>query len=574
MATDDSKSDRIVFARLSPENLEAKRAFAAVAEEVRNGHFQYHSQFMHIAEDKIRLNDEFPASPGYQNSDVEAVSDTDVSTEGHVDVWSGYYVLDFEVTLKQPHAGWRIGRYNHNLKGADGGVDLILSTSRGYALHNVHGRVTFAQNGVPLLKSDSRKGSGIVLGNEAFQYNQRALLSRSARIQFGALVYIFSFTIKPESKEETAFQKQKLKFLGKLRPDQEEIIPSVSATPTGTELCFGDWTLKGVVGHGAYGAVEAAVSKRGKVVAIKSMTRDDPKTTRHVFHEVDTATRLKSLSEVHDPKQRILRLIEVLYERGNATFDGLHPERVWVLYDPLARGDFVNFLPKQEDDRKVLFKQVLEGLAFLHEHDWIHRDIKRGNLGIVSLKPLRAIILDLGGAIQMQEKALIPPAPGTVGTINYIAPEMERNPYGTGVDIWAVGVVAHELFIGTNPFRHPTNPWTTHSFDTEIEILRRYDEARENIRRKNVPIGDLILQMLQRRAPSRISIETALNHPSLSEIPLDIPEPPQVGSKRSATPMMRSGEDRNFKHGEKIAEEVQRNLSSSSAKIAAERRGL
>jgi len=574
MATDDSKSDRIIFARLTPENLEAKRAFAAVAEEVRNGHFQYHSQFMHIADDKIRLNDEFPASPGYQNSDVEAVSDTDVSTEGHVDVWSGYYVLDFEVTLKQPHAGWRIGRYNHNLKGADGGVDLILSTSRGYALHNVHGRVTFAQNGVPLLKSDSRKGSGIVLGNEAFQYNQRALLSRSARIQFGALVYIFSFTIKPESKEETAFQKQKLKFLGKLRPDQEEIIPSVSATPTGTELCFGDWTLKGVVGHGAYGAVEAAVSKRGKVVAIKSMTRDDPKTTRHVFHEVDTATRLKSLSEVHDPKQRILRLIDVLYERGNATFDGLHPERVWVLYDPLARGDFVNFLPKQEDDRKVLFKQVLEGLAFLHEHDWIHRDIKRGNLGIVSLKPLRAIILDLGGAIQMQEKALIPPAPGTVATINYIAPEMERNPYGTGVDIWAVGVVAHELFIGTNPFRHPTNPWTTHSFDTEIEILRRYDEARENIRRKNVPIGDLILQMLQRRAPLRISIETALNHPSLSEISLDIPEPPQVGSKRSATPMKRSGEDRNFKHGEKIAEEVQRNLSSSSAKIAAERRGL
>lgn len=574
MATDDSKSDRIIFARLTPENLEAKRAFAAVAEEVRNGHFQYHSQFMHIADDKIRLNDEFPASPGYQNSDIEAVSDTDVSTEGHVDVWSGYYVLDFEVTLKQPHVGWRIGRYNHNLKGADGGVDLILSISRGYALHNVHGRVTFAQNGVPLLKSDSRKGSGIVLGNEAFQYNQRALLSPSARLQFGALVYIFSFTIKPESKEETAFQKQKLKFLRNLRPDQEEIIPSVSATPTGTELCLGDWTLKGVVGHGAYGAVEAAVSKRGEIVAIKSMTRNDPETAQSIFEEVDTATRLKPLLEVHDPKQRVLRLIEILYERGNATFDGLHPERVWVLYDPLARGDFLNFLPKQEEDRKVLFKQVLEGLAFLHEHDWIHRDIKRGNLGIVSLKPLRAVILDLGGAIQMQEKALIPPAPGTVGTINYIAPEMERNPYGTGVDIWAVGVVAHELFIGTNPFQRLTNPWTTHSFDTEIEILRRYDEARENIRRKNVPIGDLILQMLQRRAPLRISIETALNHPSVSEISLDIPEPPQVGSKRSATPMMRSGEDRNFKHGEKIAEEVQRNLSSSSAKIAAERRGL
>jgi len=574
MATNKSISGRLIFARLTPENLEAKRAFAAVAEEVQNGHFQYHSQFMDIAEDKVRLNNDFPASPGDQYSDFEAVSDTDVSTEGHVDVWSGSYVFGFGTTLKQPRAGWRIGCYNHSLPGADGGVDLILSTSRGHALRNVHGRVTFAQTGVPLLKSDGRKGSGIVLGNDAFRHSQRALLSRSARVQFGTLVYTLTFTIQPNSEEEIVFQERKLDFLKDLSPDQEGVISSVSATPTGTELSFGDWTLKGVVGHGAYGAVEAAVSKRGKIVAIKSMTRNDPETAQSIFEEVDTATRLKPLLEAHDPKQRVLRLIEVLYERGNATFDGLHPERVWVLYDPLARGDFLNFLPKQEEDRKVLFKQVLEGLAFLHEHDWIHRDIKRGNLGIVSLKPLRAVILDLGGAIQMQEKALIPPAPGTVGTINYIAPEMERNPYGTGVDIWAVGVVAHELFIGTNPFQRLTNPWTTHSFDTEIEILRRYDEARENIRRKNVPIGDLILQMLQRRAPLRISIETALNHPSVSEISLDIPEPPQVGSKRSATPMMRSGEDRNFKHGEKIAEEVQRNLSSSSAKIAAERRGL
>ena len=41
----------------------------------------------------------------------------------------------------------------------------------------------------------------------------------------------------------------------------------MSATLTGTELFFGEWMLKGVVGYGAFGAVETAVSKKGKVVA-------------------------------------------------------------------------------------------------------------------------------------------------------------------------------------------------------------------------------------------------------------------------------------------------------------------
>lgn len=188
-----------------------------------------------------------------------------------------------------------------------------------------------------------------------------------------------------------------------------------------------------------------------------------------------------------------MRLIDAIYECGEAKFDGKLPERVWILYEPLARGDFSNFLPEKEEDRAVLFKQVLEGLTFLHEHDWIHRDIKPGNLGIVSLQPLRAVILDLGQAIQMQERALIPHTPEKVGTIPYLAPEMEVQPYRTEVDIWALGVVAHELFMGKNPFQSRQNPWTTDSAIT----LKRYDEAMESISLKeHIPVGNLILQML------------------------------------------------------------------------------
>ena len=130
----------------------------------------------------------------------------------------------------------------------------------------------------------------------------------------------------------------------------------------------------------------------------------------------------------------------------------------------------------------------------------------------------------------MQERALIPHTPEKVGTTPYLAPEMEVQPYRTEVDIWALGVVAHELFIGKNPFQSRQNPWTTDSAIT----LKRYDEAMESISLKeHIPVGNLILQMLTIYPPER----STANHRSLSEISLAIPEIPQTGSKRAAAVM-------------------------------------
>jgi len=122
-------------------------------------------------------------------------------------------------------------------------------------------------------------------------------------------------------------------------------------------------------------------------------------------------------------------------------------ESVWILYTPVAREPFSNFICNEEKTYLeaflvTIFKQVHEGLAFLHLQGWVHRDIKPANLGIVSFEPPRAVILDLGSAKKIKPgEFTIQPKAGSYGTISYLAPEIETEPYNQLVDIWSIGFV-------------------------------------------------------------------------------------------------------------------------------------
>jgi serine/threonine protein kinase len=87
----------------------------------------------------------------------------------------------------------------------------------------------------------------------------------------------------------------------------------------------------------------------------------------------------------------------------------------------------------------------------------MHRDLKPANIGILSLDPPHAVVLDLGCAIHVDE---LTAKSRDVGTIGYLAPEMEDDDpklYGTKVDVWAMGCVALELLL---PRRDgPRIPW-------------------------------------------------------------------------------------------------------------------
>lgn len=74
--------------------------------------------------------------------------------------------------------------------------------------------------------------------------------------------------------------------------------------------------------------------------------------------------------------------------------------------------------------RKIVC-QLVEGIAFLHENNIVHLDIKLDNLMLSDDSELRFTIIDFGLSCQLssQEKII----QGRVGTRGYVAPEVETS---------------------------------------------------------------------------------------------------------------------------------------------------
>jgi len=93
--------------------------------------------------------------------------------------------------------------------------------------------------------------------------------------------------------------------------------------------------------------------------------------------------------------------------------------------------------------------QTLRGLDFAHAHQIVHRDIKPSNIRVLDDGGVK--ILDFG--IAKVESTSVTRAGMMVGTPYYMSPEHIRGGVLDGrTDVFAVGVILHELFAGQRPF--------------------------------------------------------------------------------------------------------------------------
>jgi len=125
-----------------------------------------------------------------------------------------------------------------------------------------------------------------------------------------------------------------------------------------------------MLGRGAFGKVNLGMHKlTRKLIAIKSINKEylsEEKQRSKIMHEVNILLQLRHESVVK------------LYE----TFEtGRH---IMLVMELGAGGDLLNFVRKRkkldEETARVLFKQVIEGLGYIHSKGVLHRDIKLDNI--------------------------------------------------------------------------------------------------------------------------------------------------------------------------------------------------
>merc|ERR1719345_474186 len=178
------------------------------------------------------------------------------------------------------------------------------------------------------------------------------------------------------------------------------------------------------------------------------------------------------------------------------------------LYDRIQQKQFY---PEQE--AKVLIKNLLEAVAFIHGKGIMHRDLKPENILLSSkVNNTEIKISDFGLAkISKDYPRRLPRSHSICGSDFYLAPEViKQEEYGREIDIWAVGVITYVLLSGSLPFFHNV----LHKLYRQI-VERDLSFPEQAWKSVSKGAQDFVLRLLQVRPGDRLTAEQCLNHPWL-----------------------------------------------------------
>eukprot|EP01137_Pigoraptor_chileana_P029696 Opistho-2@15198 len=274
---------------------------------------------------------------------------------------------------------------------------------------------------------------------------------------------------------------------------------SSSAGTDGRQLFMQSYDLGNQLGQGAFAVVKKCTNKiTGKDCAVKIINRTTEKNDLQLLQEIRLLTRMKH--------KHIVELFE--------TFES--PKHMYIVMELVSGGEmFDRIVDKgyfEEADAAKAMGQICDALAFLHKHNIMHRDIKPENILYAHPGPDADLKLADFGLAKVLEKDL---SYNTMcGTPGYIAPEIILSkPYGTPVDMFAVGVILFITLSGTEPFYE----------ESDAAVFQRIaacdyslsDHAWDPI---SAGAKDLVKRLLVLDGKERLTAEQTLKHPWIREL--------------------------------------------------------
>lgn len=199
----------------------------------------------------------------------------------------------------------------------------------------------------------------------------------------------------------------------------------------------GDYVLRERLGAGGMGEVWHAVERTsGGERAIKTLLRSATRSHGERFaREVEALTRL-------DGHPNVVRV------HAAGTAGG----RPYVVLDFAPGGDLAGRLrrgPLQENETRRIMQQLAQGLAHVHRHGLLHRDLKPQN--VLFAEDGRAMLTDFG-VVRSEDHAALTLSGQLVGTLSYMAPEQaEQGPVDERSDVYGLGAVLYHMLCGEAP---------------------------------------------------------------------------------------------------------------------------
>ncbi|KAL2947272.1 hypothetical protein AAZX31_20G062200 [Glycine max] len=248
-----------------------------------------------------------------------------------------------------------------------------------------------------------------------------------------------------------------------------------------------------LVGEGSFGKVYKGRRKHtGQTVAMKFIMKHG-----------------KTEKDIHNLRQEIEILRKLKHGNIIQMLDSFESPQEFCVVTEFAQGELFEIL---EDDKclpeeqvQAIAKQLVKALHYLHSNRIIHRDMKPQNILIGAGSVVK--LCDFGFARAMSTNTVV--LRSIKGTPLYMAPELVREqPYNHTVDLWSLGVILYELFVGQPPFY--TN--------SVYALIRHIVKDPVKYPDRMSPNFKSFLKGLLNKAPeSRLTWPALLEHPFVKE---------------------------------------------------------
>ncbi|MHB8864421.1 MAG: serine/threonine protein kinase [Pirellulaceae bacterium] len=247
-------------------------------------------------------------------------------------------------------------------------------------------------------------------------------------------------------------------------------------------------------------------------VALKFLqpeVRTDKEEIGYLKHELEVGQTL------HHPN--VIEIYEFNVDRSIAFLVmEFHPGKNVKMLLRLGIDTFAHMAP-------TIITNAAQGLQYLHEQGWVHRDIKPDNFLVAEDGHVKLIDFALAHRIKTGLSRLFARRSRIQGTRSYMAPEQIRGrPLDARTDIYSFGCLLYELLSGKLPFTgiSPEDLLRKHLTAAVPTLM----SANKNV---TSDFNDLVVQMMSKNPDQRPqSMEEFLRHFQSIRVFRSLPKPP------------------------------------------------